>query len=489
VRVRSEYSGFFEYEQTPQTRCPACQRTYNETVHVCPSCKRQTRPYKRTSPKQYRDFPTPYAEKTYALELETVACWLTLPAAVETQLEDVSRCRIDLPSNHIREFLKASPGFDDAADLASRLGLAPDEAKLVFSYYDRHRRALSAPDARGGHGAIPIYPAFYGQCLRHHLRQSLPEERALGLFARVSGYPALTDERHVCRNCVGSMLLPAAHTLNHLISLIYPTVALGDGQDLGMVSRVLHPQTQATTVFWYDNYDGGIGAAEKVFNTFDVLLHEALNSLNCGCEADEGCPLCTQTLRCERRNEALSKTAARGLIHQLLDLPAYVPADPLYVSEAEAKERHGQTPEQADGPVRPPSETPAAPVDPFDLLRVQPYVHDAVLEKALEVRGEEIGSEIAGTSIQELQAAYRHVLQRPRPSDWQFPAEWGDYQVLHIKQEASEQLAHGVYKTIVLHVHPDRNPDRSAWAQEVTKRVNAAWEGVKSREHQKEQRG
>jgi hypothetical protein len=382
------------------------------------------------------------------------------------------------------QFLQTSPPFNSPADLASAAELSPAEAEPVFEYFNQHRHvfssSFSSPEPRQARSVIQIYPAFYGQCLRYHLRQYLPESQAMAVFGQVTGYPVLTDERHVCRNCVGSVLLPAAHTLNHLVVLRYPTEALGDSQDLGFNTYVLHPQTQGTTTFWYDNYDGGIGAAEKIFDKFDVLLHKALESLDCECQSDEGCPLCTQTLHCDRRNEALSKTAVRGLIHQLLNLPPYVPTDSLYWAESETREREqeSETREQASGPIRPPYEPVPPPSDPFQLLRVQPHVHDQVLQKALNVRGEEIGNEMPPVSIQELQTAYQSVLECTRQKDWQFPPQWTEYQVLHVDPKASKRLTHTAYKIIVLNVHPDRNREREAWATEATKRVNAAWEAV-----------
>jgi len=481
VLVTREYSGFFEYELIPRRRCPKCHREYAITVASCPSCQRRTRLYLASSRPKYQDFPGRYREVTFSIKLETIACWLTLPATLETQLEAVSRCRIPGRKNRVAQFLQTAPPFRDPADLASVVGLSPAEAEPVFEYFDQHRRVLSRH--RTSKKAVSVYPAFYGQCLRYHLRQHLSEGLALAAFAQVTGYPVLTNERHVCRNCVSSVLLSAAHTLNHLVALRYPTVALGDSQDLGFTTYVLHPQTQATTAFWYDNYDGGIGAAEKIFDKFAVLLHEALESLECECRSDEGCPLCTQTLRCDRRNGALGKTAVKGLIHQLLNLPPYIPVDPLYWTEAEAREREqeSETHEHAPRPVRAPSEPAPPPLDPFWLLRVQPHVHDEVLSKASEVRGEEIGNEIPPVSIQELQAAYQSVLKHPRPPEWQFPPEWTVHQVLHIDQEASKRLTHTAYKIIVLNVHPDRNRERLTWATEATKRVNAAWEAIQKR--------
>lgn len=479
VLVTRRCSGFYEYHLLPRRRCPSCRSDYPVTVTSCPRCNRRTRPYLASSRPQYRDFPGRYQEITYSIELDTIACWLALPASLETHLEAVSKCKIPGEKNRVAQFLQTTPPFSDPADVASAVGVENDVAQSLFTYSEQHRGFLKR---RPTEKLIPIYPAFYGQCLRYHLRHSLAEDRALAAFARATGYPVLTDLRHVCRNCVTSVLLPAAHTLNHLVALRYPTVALGDSQDLGFTTSVLHPQTRSTTAFWYDNYDGGVGAAEKIYASFDVLLHEALNSLECECQSDEGCPLCTQTLRCDRSNEALSKIAVRGLLHHLLGLASYIPADPIYWSkaEAESREQDSARSERAAASVHSPSEPPPVPADPFRLLRVQPHVHDVVLNKALNLRGEEIAAEVPPVSIQELQNAYQAVLECPRPQNWSFPAEWSSYEVLHVHPEASKRLAQSAYKLIVIQVHPDHNPQRLAWATEVTKRVNAAWETVKA---------
>ena len=478
VVVTREYSGYYEYRLTPRRRCPSCRQDFGATVSFCQRCKCRTRAYLASSRPKYRDFPGQYQEVTYSIRLETLACWLVLPAELETELEAVSKCRIPGRTNRVTEFLQTTPSFRDRSDVESVVGVSPDLAEPILHYFQKHHRAVA--QTKASKNAIPIYPAFYGQCLHYHLRQHLTEEQALAGFAQATGYPVLTDLQHVCRNCVGSVLLPAAHTLNHLVALRYPTVALGDSQDIGFSTYVLHSQTQSTTAFWYDNYDGGIGAAEKIFDKFDVLLHEALGSLECECQDDSGCPLCTQTLQCSRGNEALSKIAVKGLLHQLLDMSPFIPEEPLFWTDAEAREHEedAESRERATGPVRAPSEPPPPPVDPFLLLRVQPHVHDQVLSKALDVRGEEIGSETPPISIQELQSAYRSVLEHPRLQHWEFLVDWTPHQILHIHREASKRLAHSAYKIVVSNVHPDRNPQHVKWATDTTQQVNAAWEAV-----------
>jgi signal recognition particle subunit SEC65 len=109
---------------------------------------------------------------------------------------------------------------------------------------------------------------------------------------------------------------------------------------------------------------------------------------------------------------------------------------------------------------------------------VQRHVHDEVLRRALEVRGEEIADDIPPVSIQELQRAHETIRSSPRPEDWKFPREWSEYEVLHVDADASKRLTHTAYKTIVFNVHPDRNKGRVNWANEATKQVNAAWNAV-----------
>lgn len=478
VIVTRHYAGYYEFYQIPRRRCRSCRRDFPAETTRCPTCGRTTRPFLANTRPEYRDFPIPYAETVFTIHLETIACWLALPSQLETELAPVSPCKIRKPNNRVSEFLKAKPVFSSAEDLANEARLPVEEAKPAFEYFQQHRN-LVAPH-RQPKDKIAIYPPYYGQCLAYHLRQTLEEPVALRVFGKVSGYPVLTDERHVCRNCISNVLIAAAHTLEHVIALRYPTVALGDSQDLGFTTVVVHPQTRKTTVFWYDNYEGGIGAAEKIFGQFDTLLHDALPSLNCECNSEAGCPLCTHTLRCDRGNEALNKAAVRSLLHILLELPRYMPTSPFYWTreEAESNGAEHEDSEWADAPVRPPAQEETEQIDPFDLLRVQPHVHDQVLERVLDVRGEEIDKEVPHVSVAALQRAFETLISRSRSENWEFPASWTPFEMLHIQPNASKRQVHVAFKVIVMNVHPDRNPEDKAWANAITQRVNLAWDAV-----------
>lgn len=480
VVVTRRYSGFFEYSVIPKRRCPSCRTSYHPDVTHCSQCNSKTRPYLSTTRPGYRDFPGKYVEQVYSLRLETIACWLKLPSSFDQALEAVSRCKIPGPSNRVSVFLHTEPPFANTQDVAKVVGLSDPEAEATYTYFADSSKKISKQ--RSPKRDVAVYPAFYGQCLRYHLRQNLPEDQAIGSFGQVTGYPVLTDERHICRNCAGSTLIPAAHTLEHAVALRYPTFALGDSQDLGFTTAVLHPQTRSTTTFWYDNYDGGIGAAEKIFEMFDAFLHQVLSALNCECRSDDGCPMCTQTLQCDRHNQSLSKEAARGLIHHLLGLPAYIPVEPIYwtASESKEKDQESEAGQRAQEHVPTPDKASAPSADPYQLLRLQHHVHDQVLETTMNIRGEEIASESPPISIAQLQSAYQTVFQMARPKNWDFPDGWNAYEVLHILPDASKRHAQSAYKTIVRNVHPDHNISRKEWANEVTKRVNTAWTQVKS---------
>ena len=479
VRVTREYAGYFEYFLVPKRRCRTCKRSYDESVTRCTQCGGPTRYYLASTRPKFRDFPGLYAERIYSLELVTTACWLSLPASLERQLEPTSRCRIPGPSNQVNLFLHDGQNEDGPEALAARYSLPPAAAQAVHDYSEQHRPIVAT--ARPDWDNVLVYPAYYGQCLRYSLRQALPETEALDAYGKVTKYPVTTDTRHVCRNCVGSTLLLAAHTVEHLIAMRYPTVALGDSQDLGTTTFAIHPTTRMTTVFWYDNYKGGIGAAEKIFKQFEQLLHKALEGLACDCGRDEGCPICTQTLRCDRRNEVLSKVSARGLLHYLLGMAAYIPEEVLYWSKNEAgeREKESMSQERAAGPVPAPGEA-SEQRRAHDILHVQPYVHDQVLDKVVSLRAEELQAEVPPISMQAFQIACDEIRGTQRPQDWQFLTNWTPHQVLHVQREASKRLTQTAYKTIIRNVHPDLNPARVEWATEAAKQVNAAWEKVKT---------
>lgn len=481
--VTRSYVGYGVYYLVPRRRCVGCGASFPDADEnrTCPNCQSQTRPYLNQTKPEYFSFPSPYEGRVFRIRLNTIACWLVLPSALDDALASVAPCPLKGAQNRVNQLLKTTPAFKSADDFRQAAGVSQSAAQTGFDYLTKWGNLLRQRKPRKDH--VATYPAIYGQCLCYALRQALPESEALPAFAQATGYPAVDDSRHICRRCFSGVLPLAAHTLEHVVALNYPTEVLGDSQDIGSVTFVMHPQTRNTTVVWYDNHNGGIGASEKIYERFEHLARKALDGLGCVCHSEEGCPLCIQMSKCDRNNSALNKTAATALARKLFGMPDYIPESPHYerIHQSRRQEEQADTEQPASefaaGPVPRPSET-AATLDPYQLLRVQPYVHDKVLNRALDIRGEETARETPPLSVRELQEAYEKILHSQRPAEWQFPPERKAYETLHVQPSASTRLVHSAYKAIITSVHPDVNPERRAWATEAAQRVNAAWEEI-----------
>jgi hypothetical protein len=127
----------------------------------------------------------------------------------------------------------------------------------------------------------------------------------------------------------------------------------------------------------------------------------------------------------------------------------------------------------------------ASEPDPFQLLRVQHYVHDAVLERAIEVRGEEAAKESPPLLISDIQSAYERVKRTQRPDQLAFDPKWSAYEILHIQSAASTRLARAAYLTIIKAIHPDRNGNQP-WSTIATQKVNNAWDFIKNERQKNE---
>jgi DEAD/DEAH box helicase domain-containing protein len=82
------------------------------------------------------------------------------------------------------------------------------------------------------------------------------------------------------------------------------------------VSTALHPDTGNAAVFIYDAYPGGIGIAEKGYDTIEELWQATMHVIaECPCE--DGCPSCVQSPKCGNNNKPLDKAAARIILEEL----------------------------------------------------------------------------------------------------------------------------------------------------------------------------
>ena len=68
-----------------------------------------------------------------------------------------------------------------------------------------------------------------------------------------------------------------------------------DPRDISVVYQVKSPFTQRSTIYIYDNYPGGVGFSDKLFELHKEILMTAEEMIkHCGCE--EGCPSCVGPL-------------------------------------------------------------------------------------------------------------------------------------------------------------------------------------------------
>lgn len=489
VKITHAYNGYYQYKLIVKYRCPSCKTVYFDET-MCPECIQKngrhvkTRLFLEQSDKDYLEYPGKYRHMIYRNTLSTVACWLSVDTTLETSLKTVSPCKIQRPGNKVLALIQDGIA-QSAVELRARYrGIGADAAKIVLDYLKEHKKRFHSFKIPKGYRIG--YPAYYGQCVRHTLRQSLPADEALYTFEQVTGYPVTTEERHICRNCVTPPLMAAVHTIGHLVAKQYPVVALGDSQDIGFITVAVHPQTQTCTSFWYDQYEDGIGASEKIFEQIDRFLNDALLAIECECGKDEGCPICIQSLRCAYDNSGLSKEAAKGLLHVLLEKPTYYPRNPVFHPLKEDKPDFfdDDFDDLAADPVPDPDEERAGLTlnDALEIMHACDHIHKKVLDKILNIRAQEMQKAGRTVSLNTLQQAYRIILRDKQDEDeWPYDPDWEPYEHLHALEKATMKLLRTAYRTIIFEIHPDRNPTNTVRATEMTQQLNEAWELIQDR--------
>jgi DEAD/DEAH box helicase domain-containing protein len=107
------------------------------------------------------------------------------------------------------------------------------------------------------------------------------------------------------------------HAVEHGSIAMLPLLAMCDRLDLGGVSTARHADTERPLVCVYDAYPGGVGLAERGFETLETWWMATLEAIRtCPCTA--GCPSCIQSPKCGNNNEPLDKAAAVNILEVLL---------------------------------------------------------------------------------------------------------------------------------------------------------------------------
>lgn len=128
------------------------------------------------------------------------------------------------------------------------------------------------------------------------------------LFTQAVWFTA-PSEHFIAAGLTADRLPGALHAAEHAMIGMMPLVASNDRWDIGGVSLVLHPDTEAPTVFVYDGHPGGVGFATRGFSHGSAWVNATIEAIeNCGCP--DGCPSCVQSPKCGNRNAPLDKAGA-----------------------------------------------------------------------------------------------------------------------------------------------------------------------------------
>jgi DEAD/DEAH box helicase domain-containing protein len=111
------------------------------------------------------------------------------------------------------------------------------------------------------------------------------------------------------------------HAVEHAMIAMSPIFAMCDRWDIGGLSTSLHPDTNASTIFIYDGFEGGIGISETLHSKIKQLWEKTLELINT-CECKEGCPSCIYSPKCGSENEPLDKKVAIIILKEMLKLHA-----------------------------------------------------------------------------------------------------------------------------------------------------------------------
>jgi DEAD/DEAH box helicase domain-containing protein len=76
------------------------------------------------------------------------------------------------------------------------------------------------------------------------------------------------------------------------IQAVAAVLLMVDPRDLGLVTQVRSPHSEAPTIYLYEAVPGGIGLSERLFKRHDELITGA-RALIEACACDAGCPACT----------------------------------------------------------------------------------------------------------------------------------------------------------------------------------------------------
>lgn len=110
-----------------------------------------------------------------------------------------------------------------------------------------------------------------------------------------------------------SIFAGGLHGVEHALIGLFPLHVMCDRSDIGGLSTKYHEDTQESTIFIYDGYEGGIGITEKAMEIFPDLVKSTYDLIkNCSCV--DGCPACIYSPKCGNDNKPLHKKATKHIL-------------------------------------------------------------------------------------------------------------------------------------------------------------------------------
>ncbi len=184
--------------------------------------------------------------------------------------------------------------------------------------HEASRAMHAAPEGvRLGYGPVTVRSQVVGFLRRSSKDGSVIDEQPLTmpeqLFATTAVWWALADVGSWAQTVDPSQLPGALHAAEHASIGILPLLASCDRRDIGGLSTALHEQTGLPTVFVYDGVPGGVGIAERGFETA-VRWLSMTRDVIAACPCSDGCPGCVQSPKCGNGNSPLSKPGAVAVL-------------------------------------------------------------------------------------------------------------------------------------------------------------------------------
>ena len=125
--------------------------------------------------------------------------------------------------------------------------------------------------------------------------------------------PSYIEEEVEERYSGDSIFDGGLHGAEHALIGLFPLHVMCDRSDIGGLSTRYHEDTQESTIFIYDGYEGGIGITEKAIEIFPDLVKSTYDLLkNCSCV--DGCPACIYSTKCGNDNKQQQKKATKHIL-------------------------------------------------------------------------------------------------------------------------------------------------------------------------------